>query len=63
MLAQNFYSDIVDHRTPGRHRILEGFCPDKAMLETSARELVEERRGAFEIPRGSRLWVEPYRQV
>eukprot|EP00903_Cladosiphon_okamuranus_P020554 g18866.t1 len=35
----------------GRHRILEGFHPDRAMLEASARELVDERREALETLR------------
>lgn len=33
----------------GRNRILEGFSPNKAMLEASTRELLEERRQAFEV--------------
>lgn len=45
------YALLLGHRTPGRHRILEGFRPDKAMLEKSAQELVEERREALEILR------------
>ncbi|CAM9366941.1 unnamed protein product [Ascophyllum nodosum] len=33
----------------GRHQILEGFRPNKAMLEASTQELLEERRRAFEV--------------
>lgn len=42
----------------GRHRILEGFHPDKAMLEESTRELLEERREAFETLRESGMQKE-----
>eukprot|EP00752_Nemacystus_decipiens_P003813 g3508.t2 len=37
----------------GRHRILAGFQPDDAMLEASARELLDERREALETLRES----------
>lgn len=37
----------------GRHRILEGLCPDKAMLEASTQELLEEREEAYEVLEGS----------
>ncbi|CAM9431158.1 unnamed protein product [Ectocarpus sp. 4 AP-2014] len=37
----------------GRHRILHGFRPDMAMLDESAKELVEERREALETLRES----------
>ena len=39
----------------GRHRILEGLCPDKGMLEASTQELLEEREEAYEVLRGSGL--------
>ncbi|CBJ32518.1 conserved unknown protein [Ectocarpus siliculosus] len=37
----------------GRHRILNGFRPDMAMLDESAKELLEERREALETLRES----------
>eukprot|EP00904_Undaria_pinnatifida_P003044 jgi/Undpi1/12740/HiC_scaffold_6.g02408.m1 len=39
----------------GRHRVLEGFCPDREMLEASTQELLEEREEAFETLRESGL--------
>lgn len=33
----------------GRYCIMEGFSPDRAMLEASTQELIEEKQEAFEI--------------
>lgn len=38
---------------------MDGFLPDNAMLEASTRELLEERREAFDVLRESGLLVEP----
>ena len=39
----------------GRHRILEGLCPDRGMLEASTQELLEEREEAYGILRDQGL--------